>query len=385
MSFFIRNWARGNPGNIMMLYLSALKAQKYFGFGEIVNVDIPLFDISIPDIRASGCGIHDYMHANRRNMGYIPLKGIKKAIQNSNCTHLRLEGFCQNIENFPPIDSIDYNAIFPPLPQENGGGDNDIVINIRGGEVLKGIHPHYCLIPPEFYEYVITKTGKNPIFCGQIERNPYMDEIFSRFPNAKYIPSSGPKSDFDFMRKSKHIIPSLSTFSWMACWLSDATTIHFPVAGIFNPFQHRSSMLLPFNDRRYSFYLFPIYFSKSIHQYREYLDPVRSGWKEISHHKLSKIIPKYEKNIDDYISALDIREYIKKNNDVKESFVRYGNTGVYNHYMSKGNLKHEYRKEIDITKYIQKYPFLSMELISGDYEDASDHYIKIGQYLGLEI
>lgn len=280
MNFFIRNWAKGNPGNIMMIYLSAIKAKAYFEFGEICNIEIPLFDINIPDVKESGSSIYDFMHSNRRNMGYIPLKGIKKAILNSNCNFLKLEGFCQNIKNFPELHDVNYNKLFPPLDNNYGGGDDEIVINIRGGEVLKGIHPHYCLIPPEFYEYVINETGKKPVFCGQIEKNPYMDEIFSRFPKARYIPSMGIKEDFDFIRKSKHIIPSLSTFSWMACWLSNASSIHFPVAGVFNPFQHRSSMLIPFNDKRYNFYLFPIYFSKSVKNYKDYLDPVRTGWKK---------------------------------------------------------------------------------------------------------
>lgn len=106
---------------------------------------------------------------------------------------------------------------------------------------------------------------------------------------------------------------------------------------------------------------------------------------KISHDRLEKIIPCYEQNLDDYIYALDIEDYKNKNPSLELLFSKYGNVSIYNQYMSKGNLKNEYRKEINLQKYINKYPFLSLELMNGEYTDAYDHYIKKGQYMGLEI
>ncbi|MBS1081880.1 hypothetical protein [Gluconobacter kondonii] len=107
-----------------------------------------------------------------------------------------------------------------------------------------------------------------------------------RFPNATFISSRGVERDFDFIRKSHYVVPALSTFSWLAAWLSNAKKIFFPVAGIFSPMQHPSAMLLPFNDKRYEFFTFPIYFARNIQEYREYMDPIRNLWEYTDTDKL---------------------------------------------------------------------------------------------------
>ncbi|MBS0980969.1 hypothetical protein [Acetobacter thailandicus] len=383
MNFLIKNWAKGNPGNIMMMYISSLKLKKKLGFGSISNISIPIFNIDLPEIDIGNvAGIHDYMNTNNKQSGFIPMDGIKYICENTDSNFVSLEGNSQNIKNFFSIDEFDYENEFPFMKDNNcGGGDDDLVINIRGGEILSGIHPDYCLIPPEFYEYIINISGKKPIFYGQLDESPYLKELIERFPDAEFINSRGVKEDFDFIRRSKHIVPCLSTFSWMASWLSHAEKIYFPVAGVLNPFQHRSSMLLPFNDKRYQFFLFPIYTSLHVDNYKKYIDPIRNSWRHISHKNLEMIIPKIKEEISDYIIGLDIFDYVNNNKGAEIAYNSFRELGVYNHYMSHGFFHDNYKKKINIGEYINKNKNFSLELISGEYEDVYDHYVKVGQYI----
>lgn len=384
MNCFIKIWAKGNPGNIMMMYLSALKLQSYIPDSIISNIDIPIFDINIPDIKKTGIGLHNYRLTNDRQSGYLPIKGLSHAANITHPNFISLEGFYQHIDNFPKFNEIDYDKMFPPLDGEEGGTENDIVINIRGGEILEGIHPHYCLIPPEFYSFVISKTNKSPIFYGQLNNSPYLHELLERFPTARFIESRGLKKDFDFIRKSKHIIPCLSTFSWMASWLSKAKSIHLPIAGVLNPMQHTSSMLIPLQDPRYSFYLFPNFYAKHVNNYRDYMDPIRENWEPIDKKELIKIIPNNINHIDDFICSLDVNDYLLMYPDARNDFEQFGSIGVFNEYMNNGFFQKRNPIKLDVSFYTSKYPQAAKDISWNRYSSAEEHYILTGRHMGLK-
>lgn len=384
MSCYIKIWAKGNPGNIMMMYLSALKLKSSIPDSTILNVDIPIFNIHIPSMELPGLGLHNKLITNSKQFGYVPVRGLSHAVNITNANFVSLEGFCQHIDNFPKHNEIDYDKMFPPLNDENGGTEDDIVINIRGGEILEGIHPHYCLIPPEFYSYVISQTNKSPIFYGQLDDSPYMQELRARFPTARFIGSRGVKEDFDFIRKSKHIIPCLSTFSWMASWLSKATTIHLPIAGILNPMQHRSSMLVPLQDPRYHFYLFPNFYAKHVNYYKDYIDPVRENWEPIDRETLSKILKFNVNHIDDFICSLDIDDYLTMYPDERNDFNQFGSVGIFNNYMNNGFFQEKYPIRLDTGFYTSKYPQVGKDISWRRYNSAEEHYILKGRYMGLQ-
>lgn len=389
MKNIIKIWAKGNPGNIMMMYLSAIKLMDNASDVEVVNVEIPIFDINIPNVGTDGLGLHNREITNSRQFGYIPSKGLRHAAKLTNASFISLEGFCQHVDNFPELRKFNYEKFFPPLPGENGGKENDIVINIRGGEVLQGIHPHYCLLPPEFYNFVISKTNKNPIFYGQLDDSPYMRELRERFPDARFEQSRGAREDFDFIRKSKHIIPCLSTFSWMASWLSKATSIHFPVAGVLNPMQHNSSMLVPLHDERYHFYLFPNFYALHVDHYKDYIDPIRDSWEPIDKDSLLNIINNIKgyneiKNLDDFICSLDCDEYISMYPDEKRDFEVFGKIGVFNNYINDGFFNKKRQVKLDVPFYTRNYPQVGRDISVGKYPNAEFHYAVIGHHLGLK-
>lgn len=383
---FIRLHHKGNPGNIIMTYLAAIKMQQELGYGYICNVDIPIFNINIDDINTEGqLAVHDREKTNSLLLGRIPTKGYSRALNSAEAKYFFLEGFYQNINNFPSQSSFNYDKHFPLIENSNEcGGEEDIVISIRGGDILKAIHPHYTMLPPEFYEFLIKKTGKRPIFYGQLDDSPYLDELRQRFPTAKFIASRGVAEDFDFLRKSQYIVPSLSTFSWLAAWLSKAKKIYMPVAGIFSPAQHPSSMLLPINDDRYEFYTFPVYYALNIENYRSYLDPVRNRWERTTPRRLYKASEQTYDLFNASLEALNFNDYLKFNPELHEDNDKFGNIGLLNNFTSHGFWSNYKYIDLDEGFYSRSYPDAALDVSLGRYSSLLEHYLLVGYRMGYQ-
>jgi len=94
---------------------------------------------------------------------------------------------------------------------------------------------------------------------GQIEEGPYFSRLKELMPHSEFWPSSTPVCDFNTIANARHIASSVSSFSWLAAWLSSsATAIHLPVCGILNPLQRPDVDLLPYPDSRFHYYQFPV-------------------------------------------------------------------------------------------------------------------------------
>jgi hypothetical protein len=139
-----------------------------------------------------------------------------------------------------------------------GFGAEEIVIHIRADDILYGWHPDYQPLPLAYYNRIVKDTGLRPVFVGQMvpDWHPYVGRLRNLFPYARFPFSLGLIEDFERIRRSKHICISVSTYSWLAAWLSDAESIHMPIAGFYNPRFHPDVNLLPVNDKRYHFTLF---------------------------------------------------------------------------------------------------------------------------------
>ena len=143
-----------------------------------------------------------------------------------------------------------YAGKYPDRP-----GPDDLVISIRLGDILSGRHANYMPLPLSWYEDLIARTGLSPVFVGEIGKDFYSEALRRRFPKARFVANEDPMIDFDFLRKSIHVVPSIGTFSWLASWLSETTrTIYFPVAGLFNQLGRPDVDLLPVDDDRYRFF-----------------------------------------------------------------------------------------------------------------------------------
>lgn len=153
----------------------------------------------------------------------------------------------------------EYHHLFPRRPcPEVLGLQSSLLINVRGAEILKDTHADYGPLPIDFYRQVIERTGLAPIFMGQLGDDPYSAALRHAFPNARFMRSQGAEADFEIIRSAHQIVTSVSTFSWLAAWLSDAHTIHLPLCGIFNPRQRPDIDLTALGDPRYRWYEFPV-------------------------------------------------------------------------------------------------------------------------------
>jgi hypothetical protein len=137
--------------------------------------------------------------------------------------------------------------------------DDELVIGIRGGDILRGVHPDYMPLPFSFYRQLIADSGLKPAFVGQIGDDEYSHRLRAAFPSARFLASAAWIEDFQTVRNARHIVVAVSSFSWSAAWLSKtAETIHLPVAGFINPLQRPDLDLLPRHDPRYVFHEFPV-------------------------------------------------------------------------------------------------------------------------------
>ena len=153
-----------------------------------------------------------------------------------------------------------YQTLFvsPNFTDYPSCSENALLINVRGAEILGNVHSDYGPLPLAFYQQIIESTGLHPVFMGQLGADTYSQQIRQWFPQAEILPSQGPLGDFQMLRAARHIVAGCSTFSWLAAWLSEATEIHLPVIGIFNPEQRPDIDLLPVTDGRYRYYRFPV-------------------------------------------------------------------------------------------------------------------------------
>jgi hypothetical protein len=171
----------GNMGNRMIQYLVALSLAQRVPGARIVQIHLPEWGIGIAPFEGT---------APRTEIVTTPRVDLERLAACLNdgsleCVDIRTYG--QHIDNLlaPPA----YRGLFhaPSVPQAAGSPD-ELVCNIRQGDILDAHHPDYVLIPPDFYAELIATTGLRPVFCGQLEATPYLETLKKRFPAARYEP-----------------------------------------------------------------------------------------------------------------------------------------------------------------------------------------------------
>lgn len=243
----------GRLGNKMFQMMAAQRIARHVPGAIVTGHPLPEFGIDPPRLP--------------RPARHVALQGHRPDVE----TAIRLlaggeveavvtRALCCRMELIEPLETV--RALFPSpgLPVEGYGPDR-LLINIRAPYVRRPtdtrVHEGYRPLPLAHYERLIAETGLRPVFLGQLEDSAYTAALRARFPAAEFQPSRGPMVDFETIRASRHICVAVSTFSWLAAWLSQAETIHMPIAGIFHPGYRVDIDLLPVADPRYRFHFFP--------------------------------------------------------------------------------------------------------------------------------
>lgn len=168
------------------------------------------------------------------------------------CDAILIEGWGMRMEYLR--DPQPFRVMFqsPVLPQPIA--EDEILIHVRAEDIETGEYPGYYPLPFAYYDAVILRESRKPVFMGQLQNSPYMLALRQRYPQARFLPVASAACDFQTLRCARHVALSISSFAWLAAWLSDsAESIHYPIAGILDP-RGGSQNLLPLGDPRYQYW-----------------------------------------------------------------------------------------------------------------------------------
>lgn len=282
MACIIHNVHGSNFGNLMIKYLSAREISKCDCDVILSNYEMPYWGISHPAIENRGENIMHFRHDQ-----IINIRHAQNIVSSQLFSSIELHGHLQRMENLPTAEEA--RGVFEDKFSIGCSfGDNFIVCPIRGAETLSAIHSGYTLIPIQFYDEIFKETDLKPVFCGQTEPNIYTNELRQKFRDAIFLPPQGAAADFCTIRHSTHIIVPISTFAWIAAWLSKATSIFLPVFGLFNPQQFPDHDLLPVGDARYKFYQFPIHEAVPVEKFTESHAKITGSWSRVNARALAR-------------------------------------------------------------------------------------------------
>ena len=326
-----------NLGNRFYQYFAALTLAERLGGMTIGNTDFPDWQIwsepRDPRRYRRLLTIDDIKQFDIAAIEALCRQDPSLYILNRN--HLQRQEFYRSPEFYRPR--------FPIIAQDAYTCRADeILINIRTGDIASGFAAHYPLMPIGFYEDIVRLTRLQPVFMGQLEPGPYMQALRARFPQATFIPSRGPIGDFDTIRLAHSIVPSVSTFALAAAWLSPARHIYLPLNGFLNPAHMRDIDLLPLDDRRYRFFLFPLNYALPQEQALRHHEAMRGLWKEISRERASILqhhapfISRYRQSgapaISDFDEAAYVHRHLDAARDISDGWYQDG----LHHYLDFG-------------------------------------------------
>ncbi len=238
----------GNMGNQMLQYMFALSVRDQAGGMEIFGHDIPFWNLRAP-VPADFSPRPFVL----RGQHYIDATQVARLIRTGKVRDFDMRGLGFRMSNYGARQR--YDAVFDAGTVDAAGyGPEHIVFNVRGAEILDKKHHDYGPVPLSFIDRIIETSGAKPVFMGQLGDDFYSRQLRQRYANSIFQPSRGALIDFEILRRSHQIAIAVSTFSWLAAWLSKARIIHVPLCGVLDPRQRPDIDLLPENDERYRFY-----------------------------------------------------------------------------------------------------------------------------------
>ncbi len=364
----------GNLGNRMIQYMAALSLAHRVPGARMSQIHLPEWGIQVPPV------LGDY-RTETVQAPVVPVDRLAIALASGAIERVDLRTYAQHIANFLPPDA--YRGVFPS-PSVRGAGPGELLCNIRQGDVLDARHPDYVLLPVDFYADLVERTGLAPVFMGQLEDTPYMHALRRRFPTARFVPSQGAAADFAFIRASCHIVPAISTFSWLGAWLSEAVSVHMPVLGLFNPLQARATNLLPFADARYRFILFPHHYAVPVAAHEAAHAAIRHLWRAMPATSIEAIVqrPPPPRNPMAHLAAFDEGFYLHNYPDIAAAIVGGHMPTGRHHFEHYGFAEGREPFELDAAFYVGRYPIAAIELGEGLAADPVDHWVRYGRERG---
>jgi hypothetical protein len=240
------NHGTGRMANRMFQLMLATELRRRAGLGRIVGLDLPRWGMVSPPVEVLETPVLILKdHAfDLNSAAYLLRSGVAKTVI--------VEGWGMRLFYYGPPSQ--YRGLFAATEEGHRSGEDELLIHVRGDDILDLHHRRYRPMPFSFYEWVIAASGLRPVFMGQIGDDDYSAALRRRFPGARFIERQSVIADFTTLRTARHLVLSVSSFAWLAAWLSESLlTIHLPVYGLFDP-SDRRTFLLPLHDARYVFH-----------------------------------------------------------------------------------------------------------------------------------
>ena len=369
---------KGRLGNQMMQYMVALKFRSLVPGTRFSNVNFPGWGILHPKLPLFG----SLERAEQQQ--HFEMDGMAARARAGKTEIIIYNGFGQRMENF--LDPDFYRQVFRSLVVSPYRFDERYVIcPVRAEDVLDERAGHqYPLTPVEFYADIVAETGLKPVFMGQTGPNLYISRLRDRFPTAIFLQTGDPMLDFEIIRQAKNIVVGVTTFGWLAAWLSHAERIFMAVSGMFNPMQYPPVDLLPFGDPRYRFYLFPINYGVPLSRHEEAHRRIAPYWRLVPQKDLQRMFreaPRFDPSFTQMREAMDVEFYLRANADVRAHF---GNDAeaAWVHYYNSGVREGRHPFRFAPAWYAGRYPKAAFEVAQGDYGTLSHHYVAVGRAHG---
>lgn len=247
----------GNIGNRIIQFLYLKQLQEHLGPSQIFGANIAPF--APPSADFAGAGTMMTIESGH----FHPVRELARRLIDERIDCLHFEGYVQRMEYLTPVDAMRRHLMLPtsletPLFRELTS-DRHITCIVRANEVLRAIHPDYPPTPVSFYRAAVSDSGRIPVFVGQTFPSVYWDALRRHFPGCIIYEHQNWLEDFRFILHSTNIAVAVSSFAWLAAYLSEtARRIYLPLFGFLNPRQRVDVDLVPAGDARYRLAAFEV-------------------------------------------------------------------------------------------------------------------------------
>ncbi len=374
----------GAMANRMIQHMVAMKIASLVPGARISRIHLPEWGIDEPDLPDVPEPAFALNHMQ------VDIAATALALREQRARSVAITGYVQHMNNLLGPEA--YRRMFskPDLAVESYGADV-LLINIRGAEILTGQYPPYVLVPIAFYQQIVRETGLRPVFFGQLSDCPYMDELRATFPDATFRHGAGVIHDFEVLRRSRNICMSVSTFSWAACWLSDADRIFMPLTGLFNPVHGIIATgghnLVPVDDNRFLFYNFMQNEGVPQDRYREIHKIMEGNWKLVTGAWVTNMLERRrhgERRLEDYLAVFDEDYYLRLHGELAMAKASGMISSGRSHYEMHGFREGRQPCHMDIS-YAYRHPDAGMAVSNGDYLDLLHFHVARGRQLGYRL
>ena len=374
----------GRLGNRMLQFLAAWRLASLVPGARLSGVALPEWGLVHPALPR---GPEASVRVDQRDpaTGFaINLALLAEALNAGVLARIDLAHYAQHMNNFPPREVA--AALFPDtaVPRERCGRDT-LLISIRGDEIFAAPHADYTLVPIGFYRELVAQTGLRPVFLGQLDPNPYTERLRRAFPHARFITSRDPMADFAILRHATNIVPSVSTFAWIAAWIGRAERVFLPLTGFLNPAQCPEVDLLPLTDPRYRFYLFPINYAVPVEHVLPTHRAMAGTWRLLRPEMLATLRlarPRFRPDPYALRAAFEEAFYLDHYPDVAAAVAGGSYASGRDHYLQEGLAEQRAPFRLDRIWYARTYPLAAVEVGQGDFLDFHHHYLAVGAARG---